>query len=304
MAYDFKALIKKGPSQKPPRIVLIGVEGVGKSTAGAQMPAPIFLCAEDGLVGAQFADTPSISPRDWPETLAFLDWLATGEHQFKSLVVDTLDWIEPRLFAHVVDSAKKPDIRQIEDFGYGRGYVLAADEFRQFLARLDRINSRGMAVMVLAHSQVKAYNNPIGDNYDRYEPKVAKQVAGLVKEWADCVLFAMFDVFTRRDGSKSKGQGGQVRLVHTEHCAAWDAKNRYGLPATLPLDMPAIFAEINRGQPADTSALVAEIKELAESLNDAQRNSTIAWLEKIPTPQQLAQLLNKMRANAQPKEQP
>ena len=295
MAIDFKQLIKKGPSQKPPRIVMIGVEGVGKSTAGAQMPSPIFLCAEDGLVGHQFAETPSVSPRDWPETLAFLDWLATEAHEFKTLVVDTLDWIEPRLFAHVVAAAKKPDIRQIEDFGFGKGYVLAADEFRQFLARLDRVNARGMSVLVLAHSQVKAFNNPLGDNYDRYEPKVAKQVAGLVKEWADCVLFAMFDVFTRKDGSKVKGQGGQVRVVHTEHCAAWDAKNRYGLPATLPLDMPVILEEIARGQPADTSAMAAEIREIAEGMDEDKRKATLAWLDKKPTAQQLAQLLNKIR---------
>lgn len=295
---DFSSAIKKGPSKKPPRIVLIGVEGVGKSTAGSQLPAPIFLCGEDGLVGPQFADTPSYSPKDWADILAFLDWLATSQHSYQSLVVDTLDWIEPRLFAHVVASARKPEIKGIEDFGYGKGYAIAADEFRQFLSRMEKVNTKGVTIMILAHSTVKAFNNPIGDNFDRYEPKVAKQIAGLAKEWADAVLFARFDSYTKKDGMKTKGIGGQVRVVHTEHCAAWDAKNRYGLPETLPLDMPTILAEIAKGQPASPEDMIAELCEIMPRLPDAMQASLKAWLQKNSySTTQLAQTLNKARAS-------
>jgi hypothetical protein len=302
---DFNAAIKKGPSKKAPRILLIGVEGVGKSSAGAQLPSPIFLCGEDGLVGPQFADTPSYTPKDWVEALSFLDWIALGNHQYKSIVIDTLDWIEPKLFAHVVASAKKADIKSIEDFGYGKGYAIAADEFRQLLSRLDKVNSKGILVLILAHSQVKAFNNPIGDNYDRYEPKVAKQIAGLAKEWVDAVLFARFDTWSKKDGGKAKGFGGQVRVVHTTHCAAWDAKNRYGLPDTLALDMPTILEAIKKGQPAQLDDMIAELTELAEHLPQDKKTTLKDWLSKGSyTATQLAQSINRVRAsiNEQPQE--
>ncbi len=265
---DFRAAIRKGPTERPPRIVLIGVEGVGKSTAGAQMEAPIFLCAEDGLVGPQFAEVPSYSAPSWDEALSFLDWLATEQHEFKSLVLDTLDWLEPKLYGYI---CKRDNKASVEDYGYGKGYIVAAEEFRILLGKLDAINRKGMAILVLAHSQIKAFNNPLGDNYDRYEPKVAKQIAGMTKEWADAVLFARFQVFTAKGKSdtKVKGFGGQERIVHTSHSAGWDAKNRYGLPDEMPLDMGAILDAIRSGNGAGgetADSLTAEIQNLSADL--------------------------------------
>ena len=106
---DIKSLIKKGPTTRPPKIMLIGVEGVGKSTAGANMPNPVFMCSESGLVGPQFNDVPNFTPKSWKEALEFIDALATDPGDFKTLVVDTLDWLEPMLYDYVVAAAKKPD---------------------------------------------------------------------------------------------------------------------------------------------------------------------------------------------------
>lgn len=296
MAFD----IKKGASKKPPRILLIGVEGVGKTSFGADLPAPLFICAEDGLVGPQFGDTASFAPNDWSHLLSFLDHMAQNELGYKSLVIDTLDWIEPKLFAHVVSAARKSDIRSIEDFGFGKGYALAADEFRQLLTRLDRVVAKGITVAILAHTQVKPFNNPVGDNYDRYEPKVCKQVAALAKEWVDAVLFARFDTWAKKDGGKAKGQGGDVRVVHTTHCAGWDAKNRYGLPETMPLDARTIMQAIAKGQPQNSEEMLAELAELSDRLPADKAKSLKEWLAKNSySTTQLAQALNNARAIAQ-----
>lgn len=91
MASSLLSNIRRGQSKNPPRIMLIGVEGVGKSTAGACMPDPVFLCGEDGLVGPQFDSVASYSPSGWADILAFVDELATNPSGFKSLVIDTLD---------------------------------------------------------------------------------------------------------------------------------------------------------------------------------------------------------------------
>ena len=274
--------IKKGPSTRPPKIMLIGQEGVGKSTAGAQMPNPVFLCGESGLVGPQFADTPSFTPTSWAESLAFCEELASNPSGYKTLVIDTLDWIEPMLYTHVVQAAKKNEIKHIEDFGYGKGYVIAQQEARKMLAVLDKVNAAGLAVLILSHSQLKTVKNPEGDDYDHFESKVNTKVAGIFKEWCDAVLFARFEIYVRKDGMKVKAQGGTERIVQTTHSAAWDAKNRYGLPEVMDLDMSEIYTRIVAGK--SSSEMLEAIMTAAESMEAKTREATLKWCESGPTP--------------------
>jgi hypothetical protein len=284
--------IKKGQSHRAPRIMMIGVEGVGKSTAGANMPNPVFICGEEGLVGPQFADTPSYTPVNWEDLLKFVDALATEKNEFKSVVIDTLDWLEPMLYAHVCTKAGH---KNIEDFGYGKGYVVAQQEARNLLMRLDRLNVQGMNVLILCHSQIKTVNNPVGDNYDHFEAKVNAKICGIFREWCDAVLFAQFDMFTKKDGMRAKAYGGDGRIVQTTHSAAWDAKNRYGLPEVMPLDMAAILDAINAGQ-VDVESLKKEFREYVKTMDKDVAKKAVAWLEggKWST-QQLAQKVNSLR---------
>jgi len=296
MTTDFASKIKKGAQQTAPRIVLVGVEGVGKTTAGAQCPEPIFLCAENGLVGFGLDNVPCFTPENWTDALQFLEYLATSEHQYKSLVVDTLDWLEPLLFSFVCKRDKKEGI---EDYGYGKGYVVAVEEFRKFIAGLERIHRRGLLIMINAHCQIKAFNNPVGDNYDRYELKASKQLAGIVKEWSDAVLFARYEVLTVKEGSaksKAKGVGGQKRIVHTQHCAGWDAKNRFGLPDEMPFDMVEILEAMKQGQPDTPENIISEINSLLPKVPEAKREAIAKF---ITTNKKdaiaLAQALNRVR---------
>lgn len=284
--------IKKGQTVRAPRIMMIGVEGVGKSTAGASMPNPVFICGESGLVGPQFADTPSFTPENWGEILQFVDELAQDSQGFKTLVIDTLDWVEPMLYAHVCKNANH---KNIEDFGYGKGYVVAQQEARQLLARLDRLNSNGMNILLLCHSQIKTVNNPTGDNYDHFESKVNAKISGIFREWCDCVLFAQFDMYTKKDGMRAKAFGGDGRIVQTTHSAAWDAKNRYGLPEVMPLDMGAIMEAITAGQ-VDVEALKTEFAGYIKDMKPEVAKKAKEWLEGGKwTVQQLAQKVNSYR---------
>ena len=284
--------IKKGQTVRAPRIMMIGVEGVGKSTAGASMPNPVFICGESGLVGPQFSDTPSFTPENWGEILQFVDELAQDSQGFKTLVIDTLDWVEPMLYAHVCKNANH---KNIEDFGYGKGYVVAQQEARQLLARLDRLNANGMNILLLCHSQIKTVNNPTGDNYDHFESKVNAKISGIFREWCDCVLFAQFDMYTKKDGMRAKAFGGDGRIVQTTHSAAWDAKNRYGLPEVMPLDMGAIMEAITAGQ-VDVEALKTEFSGYIKDMKPEVAKKAKEWLEGGKwTTQQLAQKVNSYR---------
>ena len=285
--------ITKKQKPRAPRIMMIGVEGVGKSTAGASMPNPVFICGESGLVGPQFAEIPSFTPENWGEILQFLDELAADKGDFKTVVIDTLDWVEPMLYSHV---CAKNGHKNIEDFGYGKGYVVAQQEARQLLMRLDRLNMDGMNVLLLCHSQIKTVNNPVGDNYDHFESKLNAKISGIFREWCDCVLFAQFDMYTRKDGMRSKAYGGDGRIVQTTHSAAWDAKNRYGLPEVMPLDMTAIMEAITQGQPQDTEELKAEFMGYVKNMRPDIAQKATKWLESGKwTAQQLAQKVNSYR---------
>ena len=284
--------ITKNQKPRAPRIMMIGVEGVGKSTAGASMPNPVFICGESGLVGPQFAEIPSFTPENWGEILQFLDELSQNKGDFKTIVIDTLDWVEPMLYSHV---CTKNGHKNIEDFGYGKGYVVAQQEARQLLMRLDRLNMEGMNVLLLCHSQIKTVNNPVGDNYDHFESKLNAKISGIFREWCDCVLFAQFDMYTKKDGMRAKAFGGDGRIVQTTHSAAWDAKNRYGLPEVMPLDMGAIMEAITAGQ-VDVDALKKEFAGYIKGMKPEVAKKAKEWLDGGKwTVQQLAQKVNSYR---------
>jgi hypothetical protein len=283
-AFSFESAIKIGSSKQPPRIVLMGVEGVGKSTAGSQMEKPIFLTSEDGLIGPQFAKTPHFAAPDWARAMGFLDWLADADRGYKSVVVDTVDWFEPKMHRFICQRDGESSIETYAG-GFGKGYTASATEFQRFLDRLTRLRDKGLAVLVLAHTAVKSYNNPLGENYDRFEPKIEKKIAPLLKEWADAVLFARFEEFAVKSKgmSKAKGVGGQGRIVHTQRSAGWDAKNRYGLPEEMALDMGTILEAIEAGNGAggdSAEALANEIRSIYGDLPEDLRIKIDTNIEK------------------------
>lgn len=252
--------VLKGKQIRPIRVLLYGTEGVGKSTWASQTPSPIFLAAEDGISNLDVARFPE--PRTWMEVLEAIQSLVIESHELKTLVLDTLDWLEPLCWAHVCQQADKSSI---EDFGFGKGYVAALDQWRILLAALDGLRtSRGMHVIMLGHSAIKPFQNPEGAAFDRYELKLHKGAAGLLKEWADAVLFASYETFTvkDKDGPKAKGVANGARIVRTERRAAFDAKNRQGLPFQMPLSWEDFWQAAQKGQ--DPVQLATQARELAK----------------------------------------
>jgi len=267
--------VRKGVRPAPDRILLVGTEGIGKSSFAAAAPAPIFIAAEDGVRHLNVASFPE--PQTFGEVLDGLRTLATEQHDYKTAVIDTVDWIEPLIWRDVCERNGWPNI---EHPGYGKGYAVALEDWRKLLVALDHLrNARGMEIILLAHATVKAFSNPAGGDYSRYECKLAKAAAALVREWCDANLFAVHEEFvTEAKGlARSKGVSTGRRVLKTERCAAWDAKNRHGLPAELPLDYQAYAEARAAGQPASPEALLAEIHALGAQLDLSDKAK--AWLK-------------------------
>ncbi len=234
-----KIEIKRGPQPRPQKLVLYGPEGVGKSTLASQMPKPVFIDTEGST--AQL-DVARVEVRDWTTLLG----AAAEIHrmpEFGTLVLDTADWAERLAVVSVLQNGSK---KSIEDFGYGKGWVMVAEEFGRLLTALDGVVRGGKHVVLLAHSRVVRFAAPdLAGEHDRYELKMSKQVSPLVKEWADAILFLNFQTKVIEQGGKGKGVGGKERKLHTSHTAAYDAKNRHGLEETLPCDIRALDPVFN-----------------------------------------------------------
>lgn len=283
----------KGRIAQPLRVVVYGVEGIGKSSFAAGAPTPIFLGAEDGTAQLDVARFPS--PQNWQDALDAVRELETAEHDYGTLVIDTLDWLEPILWSHICVRDKEPNI---ETYGFGKGYNAAFDEWRVFVAALERMRkAHPMHVVMIAHSWVKTFKNPGGADFDRYEMKLNAKAAGLVKEWADCVLFANYETFTSKDDrtKRVKGVDTGARLLYTQRRASYDAKNRHSLPEEMPLDWAEFWSGVEEHDkrvedPELEARVLAKIEQLQK---DTLRNNGLGAIKRAAgNPDKLAQLNN------------
>ena len=223
------AKIKTGPTARPQKVVLYGAEGIGKSTLAAAFPNPLFLDLEDGTAHLSVRRlTRTELPSCAAVRAAIREIAQAGPEVAGTVVLDTVDWLEAMAAEEVIAEANDSKITSIEGFGYGKGYTYLREKLTLVLADLDRCIRAGQHVVLLAHSRVARHEPPDSAAFDRYELKMSKQVAPLVKEWADCLLFGNF-VTLVTDG---KGVGGKKRRLWAERTAAIEAKNRVGMEPT------------------------------------------------------------------------
>lgn len=265
------------PTDPPVRVLIYGVEGVGKTSTAAGAPAPIVIPAEEGSEQLTVARFPLVqSLEDVYDAVAEL---TENEHSYKTVVLDTVDAIEPLVWEYVCREGSK---KSIEAFGFGKGYVAALDEWRKLWAALERLRSqRGMNVVLIGHVVIKPFQNPEGDNYDRYNLRVNEKAAGFLKGAVDAVLFANYETLTHSsDGGKAKGISTGARLLYTQRTAAYDAKNRYDLPPQLPLSWEAFDAARKAHRPADPARMIEDIQAMLDGQADELRQRVESAVEK------------------------
>lgn len=244
---------------RPLRIALFGVPGVGKTTFAAQAPAPIFLCAEDG---AGFLDAQAFpKPLSWGDVLEAVQELMHGEHSFKTLVIDTLDALEALCWEHVCKSQPGKN-KSIEDFGYGKGYVLAVEAWAELLRQLEALQrKRGMHLIMIAHAVARDHKDPDHDAWKRWAMKLHAKSADVIAGWVDALLFAAPEMVSKKEGLKVRGFATGERLLYTEATGSHEGKNRYGLPPSMPLDWHIFKAAVDAALAPPRPALTAEERE-------------------------------------------
>lgn len=242
--FDLSAVRKDGPGLQS-RIVIYGVQGVGKSSMAAHAASPVFVNSkletgiitlkDAGLVPPECAYFPN-EVETWPDLMAVCGELENGQHTYKTAVFDVLNGFE-RICNEMV-CASDYNGKMTSFLAYGNGPKVAAQQFKQFLIALDRIRvKRNMMIILLAHSKVKNYKNPEGSDYERFMADMDDNCWSIVQNWADIVLFANYFTVTKKDSNddKVKGFDGSTRVLYTQRTAAWDAKNRDGLEAMIKM---------------------------------------------------------------------
>lgn len=276
--------ISRGKILRPALVLVYGPDGVGKSTFAAEAPDAIFLGPEDGssnLDVARFNDV-----RTFQDVKNNVRRLINEDLGFKSLAIDSLDWLEPLVWAETCirqSAADRKSYSHIEEVGGGfqKGYIYALNVWKELMDELSLLrDKRKMNIILIAHSLVKAFNDPSQPvPYDRYQLKLHDKAAALWREYVDCVLFANFEVFTKKANErdkKAKAYGDDKRIMYTQRRPSFDAKNRYGLPFELPLGWGFFDQARRSGQPDSLEQVNSDLQELMAHEKLAQKKDAMS----------------------------
>lgn len=242
------ASLNRLETPRPPRIIIYGVHGVGKSSFASSAPKPVLINIEDGHPSGTPIDSFPVA-KSFQDVMECMGALYTEDHDFETCIVDSLDWLEPLVWQETIrrNNEQNPSKtwNSIEDAGYGRGFVATLDVWAEYFEAIDALrNDKGMVVIQTAHAEVKRFENPETEPYDRYQIKLHKLASAKAQEHADMVLFANFKTsVTKVDvGMKkvSRGVGSGQRVMYTQERPSALAKNRHNLPPELPLDWNAL----------------------------------------------------------------
>jgi hypothetical protein len=254
----------------PERCLIFSEIGVGKSTLANSAPKPIFLNLEN-KIGEIKAKTFQV-PNSYEDLRNQLGFLLKGEHNFETVVLDTIDAMEALVFRHVCHIN---NIQHMSAVGYGVAYNQAETIIAKIIDGLNMLrDQRNMRIIALAHSHVKLYNNPLGADYDKIKIKLREKNAELFLERFDMVGYLHIPIYTSETekgfGTKrTKGSGGQERVFSCYKTVSFVGKNSYGID--YDIDIPKI-----KGYNNILEAIEQGRKEQRQEEENAENNANNA----------------------------
>jgi hypothetical protein len=241
---DWQDNLIRGKVRKPPRVCIYGSHAIGKSTLSSMFPKPIFISTEDGLDALDVISFPKA--RKYSDIEENIRNLIREEHDFQTAVVDTVDWLVEPLITQQVEGQ-----HDAKELSYGKGAMYIAEEFRSILQGLDVLRARRyMNIVLIAHAEIRRFENPLTEPYDQYRPKLPTRCNALLQEWLDVLAFAAFRVIIKKadvgfNNTVTRGITTGDRQLHLVESPAYLAKNRYpGGPPTINMDFKDLSKHI------------------------------------------------------------
>jgi hypothetical protein len=259
--------LRRGRFFPPIRQLIHGPEGVGKSTYAMASDRPIYLCSDAGTEGLDIVRFPE--PKNVADLHDAVDVLLKEKHDFNTFVMDPLGWFEPLFWQKVCD---EHNVKSIDEIDFGKGYDFANTKWRILIKDLETLwQTKQMNIILLAHSKIKRFQNPEGEDYERWEIALNQKLAGIFRQWCDIVCFAQHEVSVeheKKNKARKRGVSSGARIMRTQWSAAYDAKNRYGLPPKMLLSWEDLQTEITKNGPERSRNVIAEIEELKKLTTD------------------------------------
>jgi len=263
MAIDLSTLrsTKAESDVRPPITLIYGVDGVGKTSLAAEFPDAIYL-ATAGENPPSDVDLPKVEIDSFDTLKQWIGDLIGDEHPFKTVIIDSLDGVEPMVQAETcrrIGASSIDSNEQGSPTSYGRGFVEADVEWGEFMGACMALTQRGIAVVLIAHPEIKRFDSPLTDPYDRYGVKLQKRAAALVREKADIVAFINYRVSLKAKEvgikkSVTHAEGGKERQIHLSEGAGFVAKNRYSMPDAITYKKGDGYAALQKYFPAPRGA--------------------------------------------------
>jgi GTPase SAR1 family protein len=250
MNLNLKA-IKPARLPKPPRLILYGSPGVGKSTFAASISGSLFLDVEGGTLNLSVNRVQRDQLETYDDIIAALNAVLSQEHDFTSLIIDTADFMEKVLMKQ---AALEHGVSDYGKIGYGKGPVTVVNIWRNVTQILDDIREkRNMAIILIAHETLKRINEPDTETYDKYTLAMENKSIEHLESWCDAILFAKEEVYTQKDKTQRVRASAGDRMLFTRDCPRYLAKNRYNLPPELPFTWPAFSEAFAKGTAEETA---------------------------------------------------